>query len=188
MKKTFLTGLVMLTCLLASVTLAWANSLSPHDPDQTGYPYINIWKAYLNRDVPVFLNDQERNDLTLLRVNQSVTLQTVLNEQNRNIQGCLTPMQQTQFAAMVATQDPEDMATWNDEQWLGYECTLNQELHLDGRQTASIHHIIGHMRDEVTGRHAAFVSNFDEQVASAQQRSVAEHNLWDRGISTAPER
>jgi hypothetical protein len=148
--------------------------LSINDPDHTGYPYINNWKGNVVRDPKVFLNDSERQNMTQARVDLTAALAPIFLYHQNAIRTMLTPLQGYIFENIVATQDMERQSVMTD--WDRYGCVaeLSQRLHLDAGQEWQLRSIMRHLLAQIAPVEAVYAARFDEVIASAEQRVVAE--------------
>jgi hypothetical protein len=154
------------------------------DPDCTGYPFINGWKGHLDRNVNVFLNNTERQSLTQARVDQVNALLPAFQVFNYAIASRLTSAQCNVFTSIVAIQDMETMATYNNEQWSEYVVQISQQLRLDADQESELRSITRRLIASIAPIHQQYAANFDQQIAAAEQRQVAERAVFTRTIST----
>jgi len=148
--------------------------LSVIDPDHTGYPYINNWKGNLIRDPRVFLNDRERQNLTQARVDLTIALAPLFVFHQNAIRSFLTPQQRFLFDSLVGTQDMEQLSVMTGEDRYVYANALSQRLHLDGEQEYQLRSVIRHLMRDVFPLQATCTTKFDQVMASAEQRVLAD--------------
>jgi hypothetical protein len=182
---------VMAAFVLAASAPTVASAEAPQcltttDPDNTGYPFINVWKGYQNKEVTTFLNYDERQVMTQARVDQSVAFRPVFRLYDNSIRGMLTPLQCTKYEGFVAQQDMERMAMMTPDETNGYVAALSQELHLDADQERMLWHRTYRLLSDIAPIHDQYAQAFDAEIASATARRVAERSSGTWTISVGP--
>jgi len=163
--------------------------ITPTDPDLTGYPMINNWKDSLERTVTVFLNNTERANLTQARVDNSNSLLPVFTRCENDLRALLTPEQHIILGSIFATVDMEKvcaMAT-DDDQWNAYSTSLGHRLHCSGTQESALSSSLQTLRDDIRALFAQYAARFDQQIASAESRVLAERTERLRLLGLPPE-
>lgn len=151
--------------------------LNATDPDHTGYPYINNWKGNLVRDPKVFLSDAERTNMTQARVDLTTALAPIVLLHQNRFRNMLTQSQYNVFEGMVAYQDLEKLAAMTDDDVNSYVCAMSQRVRLDAWQEDQLRYIMRHMMTSMAPAETAYAARFDQEIASAEQRVLAERTL-----------
>jgi hypothetical protein len=181
-------GFILMTAAptAASAEPAHPCALTNTDPDSTGYPDINVWKGYQQKDVTVFLNYDERQFMTQARVDQSVAFVPIFRQYDNSIIGMLDPLQAIKYQGFLAQQNMETMAIMSPDDVNGYVAALSQELHLDGQQEHLLWVRSHRLMADLAPIHDNYSASFDGEVAVATSRVVAEHSSGTWTISVGP--
>lgn len=156
------------------------------DTDGTGYPNIQAWK-YASPEVSVFLNDAERDRVTAARVQYSHALKQIFFERQMVLRRMLTPGQYNVFESIVPHQDMAKLADMSKDDWTAYNVCLSQKLHLDGHQQAKLTAITDKLISDIAPVQQQYTAIFNQVVADAAARTIAERELRSRMIGTPPQ-
>jgi hypothetical protein len=161
---------------------------SQHDPDDTGYAEINAWQGDLSRQVFLFLNAPERDRLTAARIVESNGLAPIFVKYENNLRAVLRPEQVLIFENIVAHQDMAQLAVMTENEWTAYNVGLAQQLHLTAGQQAKLGMVTDELKVAVKPVTEQFAMAFDQVMADASTRVIAEREIRTRmiGVPSVP--